>query len=219
VWGSSKVVRRGCGERAFCVTLDGENAIRRGARVPAQSKTETDHIAALRSWVESFADDIETVKAVVDSEATSAGARKLAAGALSYLVTKMDLVPDWNDTLGILDDVMVLRVCLAAAGAEVDEGLPAKSSAAVGRLVNDADRVEQVLGDVYPRFKTYCARLADTSVRGRTPQQVVADEAARKALYDEIAEDLKRLPSASFSDSSEETVAKLRAYLHHKLPQ
>jgi uncharacterized membrane protein YkvA (DUF1232 family) len=187
--------------------------------VPTPPKTETDHIAALRSWVESFADDIETLKAVVDSEATPAGARKLAAGGLGYTVTRMDLVPDWNDTLGVLDDVMVLRTCLAAAGAEVDSGLPAKVSAAVGRLVNDADRIEEILGEVYPRFKAYCARLADTAVRGRTPQQVVSDPEARGVLYEEIAEDLKRLPSASFSDSSEETVAKLRAYLHHKLPQ
>ena len=42
-------------------------------------------------------------------------ARKLGAGALSYLVTRMDFIPDWNEGIGVMDDIFVMRVCAGMA--------------------------------------------------------------------------------------------------------
>jgi uncharacterized membrane protein YkvA (DUF1232 family) len=179
----------------------------------------SEHLKAFKEWVETFPADVETLKTVVQSESVPVPARKLVAAALSYLVTRLDLVPDHNETIGVLDDVFVVRTCLAAAGSSVDDGLSADATVEVGRLVNEADRIEAFLGKpLYARFKAYCQKLADSTVRGRTTAQIVSDAAVRKALYVEIDDDLKKLPPAQFNDSEDELKAKLISFLKPKLP-
>ena len=179
----------------------------------------SDHLKAFKEWVETFPADVEALKVVVEAESVPVPARKLAAAALSYLVTRLDLVPDHNETIGVLDDVFVLRTCVAVAGSSVDDGLSAQASVKIGRLVNDAERIEAFLGKpLHARFRAYCQKLADTTVRGRTTAQIVSDAAIRKALYAEIDDDLKKLPAAQFTDSEDELQAKLTSFLKHKLP-
>jgi uncharacterized membrane protein YkvA (DUF1232 family) len=173
---------------------------------------------AIKQWVSSLREDIETVKAVVDSEKVDPDARKFAASALSYLVTRMDLVPDWNETIGVLDDVMVIRVCMGLASAYgLEEGLESDTLIGASRLANDAERVNAFLGeDLAARFRRYCARLSEEAVRGRTPEGIVEDAAARARLYEEIDADLLRMPAAPFDDP-DALIVTFKSYLHHKL--
>lgn len=173
---------------------------------------------AVKEWVETIREDIEAVKEVVDSADADVKARRYAAAGLNYLVTRMDLVADWHESVGLMDDVFVLRICADLASQHgLGDGLSASATAAVGRLVNESDAVEGVLGaDLTARLRTYCARLGDDAVRGRTPDQIVEDEGARAALYKEIEADLLRMPPAAFADP-EALLAKFKSYLHHKL--
>lgn len=178
-----------------------------------------ENIEIVSEWVETFREDVEALKKVVEDEAVSEDARKYAAAALNYLVSRMDLIPDWTDTIGVVDDVMVLRTCVALANQYGlhDDLHDADALVAVGRLANEADRIEGILGhDLEAKFRKFCARMTDTAVRGRTPETVVTDAEARAKLYEEIEDDLKRMPPATFTDA-DAVKAKLVSYLTAKL--
>lgn len=175
-------------------------------------------VEAIESWVEGLPRDVEVARAVVEAEGAHREARKLAAAALAYLVTRMDLIPDWNETIGVIDDTMVLRVCLDLAAAYLSmDALPDELSMRLGRLCNDTDRIKEMLGaDLYAKLRRHCTRLADTAVRGHSPARIVDDAAARSTLYAEVTADLARVPAASFAQATD-LEPRLRSYLHHKL--
>ncbi|ACY17634.1 hypothetical protein Hoch_5146 [Haliangium ochraceum DSM 14365] len=186
----------------------------------------------IASWVDSLPDDIEIAKAVIESEAADDEARTLAAVSLAYLILRMDLIPDWNEVIGVIDDAMVLRVCLELAARRnllsvLDDDLRPH----VGRLINDVDLIQQFLGPAtFARLRRYCERLIDTPVHGHSPRHCAHDTAAREALYKAVRADLRMprdgevgqvdaQPRHRVDDGVDLDVAerKLRSYLRHKL--
>ena len=175
------------------------------------------HIEVFKGWAETIRQDIDAFKAVLESAQADASSRQLAGAALSYLVSRMDLVPDWNEGIGVLDDVMVLRVC-AQLTQGCDRGtLPTSVEISLERMANDADKITGFLGGaIYDRLRAYCAKLVDHPVRGRTPVHLADDAGARKALYAEIEDELKRTVPIVINDPVDAEV-RLKAYLTHKL--
>ena len=175
------------------------------------------YIDKMRKWIDTFADDVEVVKKIVESEKAAPEARQLAAGALNYLVTRMDLIPDWEETCGVIDDAMILRVATMLAAEKELGNLDGATTQKVGRLCNEAEVVHEFLGDeLYPRLKKFTQDLIGKEVRGRKAATVVDDLKQRKALYAEIEDDLKRLPPAPMNDPDgvERTIL---GYLKQKL--
>lgn len=177
-----------------------------------------DGIEALKEWVETMREDIEALKALLASEGADEDAREYAAAGLNYLVTRMDLVPDHQEAVGIIDDVMVIRVVADLASQYgLGSDLGAGEVAALGRLVNEVDAIEPILGaELYAKLRTYCSRLKETAVRDRTPEQIAGSAELREQLFGEIEDDLLRLPPAPFDDP-DLLVARLKSHLHHKL--
>ena len=175
------------------------------------------HIDVFKGWAETIRQDTDALKALLESSKADPGARRLAAAALSYLVSRMDLIPDWNEGIGVLDDVMVLRVCAQLSSSSERGDLPASAEISLERMANEADKIAEFLGGpLYDRLRSYCARLVDQSVRGRTPGVVVDDAAARKALYGEVDDEIKRTVPIVVADPVDAEV-RLKAYLTHKL--
>jgi uncharacterized membrane protein YkvA (DUF1232 family) len=175
------------------------------------------HIDVFRGWADTIRQDIDAFKAVLESPGADASSKRLAAAALSYQVSRMDLVPDWNEGIGVLDDVMVLRVC-AQLTQGFDRGtLPTPAEISLDRMANEADRITAFLGGaLHDKLRAYCAKLVDQPVRGRSPAQLADDAAARKALYSEIDDELRRTVPIVLSDPADAEV-RLKAYLTHKL--
>ncbi len=175
------------------------------------------HIEIFKSWADSYREDVSAMRALIESDAAHPEARKLAAAALSYLVTRMDLVPDWAEGIGSLDDVMVMRVCVGLAAANPLGDLEGDAEITLSRMANDADRVADFLGgELYDRLKAYCAKLTETAVRGRLPASIVSDADVRQGLYGDVEEELKRQGVVVIADPADAEL-KLRAYLKHKL--
>ena len=174
------------------------------------------HIDVFKGWADTIRQDIEAYKALLESSAAEHDARKLAAGTLSYLVSKMDLIPDWNEGIGVIDDVMVLRVCAQLSQGH-DHHVATSAEVVLDRMANEADAIGKFLGGpLYDKLKSYCAKLVDTSVRGRTPQQLVDDDAKRKALYTEVEDEIKKTVPIVINDPVDAEL-RLKAYLTHKL--
>lgn len=174
-------------------------------------------IDVFKGWAETIRQDIDAFKALLESGKADADSRKLAGAALLYLVSRMDLIPDWNEGIGVIDDVMVLRVCAQLTGTHKRGELPTSADIAIERMSNEADKISAFLGGpLYDKLKAYCAKLADQAVRGRSPSQLVDDAELRTALYKELDEELKKTVPIVVNDPTDAEL-RLKAYLTHKL--
>jgi uncharacterized membrane protein YkvA (DUF1232 family) len=62
------------------------------------------HIETMKRWMDSFASDVAAVQGLVDNEKIPREARLAGAAALNYMVTRLDLIPDWEESCGLIDD-------------------------------------------------------------------------------------------------------------------
>jgi uncharacterized membrane protein YkvA (DUF1232 family) len=188
-----------------------------GSTVDRQGGHVVAHIDVFKGWAETIRHDIDALKALLESTAADASSRQLAAAALSYLVSRMDLIPDWNEGIGVLDDVMVLRVCAQLTQDHERGPLPTAAEISLDRMANEADKITDFLGSaIYDKLRAYCARLVDQPVRGRKPRDLADDAVARKALYVEIDDEIKRSVPIVVNDPADAEL-RLKAYLTHKL--
>jgi uncharacterized membrane protein YkvA (DUF1232 family) len=175
------------------------------------------HIDTFKSWAETIRQDTDAFKALLESTKADEKARRLAGSALQYLVSKMDLIPDWNPGIGVIDDVMVMRVC-AVLLQDHDRGtLPTAADASIERMANEADSIGAFLGSaLYDKLKLYCKKLGDAPVRGVTLASLIGEESSRKALYTALDEELeKNVPIVVNNPVDAEL--RLKGYLTHKL--
>lgn len=175
------------------------------------------HIDVFKSWAETIRQDTEAFKSLLESAKADDHSKKVAASALLYLVSRMDLIPDWNEGIGVIDDVMILRVAAQMTQHHERGPLPTGAEVALDRMANEADKIQAFLGaTLYDNLKAYCTKLADQKVRGRGPAELLADAALRKALYVEIDEELKKSIPIVVNDPTDAEL-RLKAYLTHKL--
>ena len=128
------------------------------------------HIDVFKGWAESIRSDIDAFKALLESPTSDRDSKKLAGAALLYMVSRMDLIPDWNEGIGVIDDVMVLRVCAQLSQATSRGTLPKAADQALDRMANEADKITAFLGGgIYDKLKSYVSKLGEQAVRGRTP--------------------------------------------------
>lgn len=175
------------------------------------------HIDVFKGWAESIRSDIEAFKALLESPTSDRDSKKLAGAALLYMVSRMDLIPDWNEGIGVIDDVMVLRVCAQLSQGNARGTLPKAADQALDRMANEADKITAFLGgSIYDKLKSYCSGLAEQAVRGRTPSQLADDPEARKGLYIELDDEVKATVPVVVNDAVDAEL-RLKAYLTHKL--
>jgi uncharacterized membrane protein YkvA (DUF1232 family) len=175
------------------------------------------HIDVFKGWADSIRQDIDAFKALLESGKADKDSRKLAGGALLYLVSRMDLIPDWNEGIGVIDDVMILRVCAQLTQGHDRGPLPTQAEISLERMANEADKILQYLGSsLYDKLKAYCAKLTDEKVKGRTPTTLMEDATARKALWTELDDELKKSVPIVINDPTDAEL-RLKAYLTHKL--
>jgi hypothetical protein len=84
-------------------------------------------------------------------------------------------------------------------------------------MSNEADKISAFLGGgTYDKLKSYCSKLADSAVRGRTPQQLIEDPALRKPFYVELEDELKKTVPIVINDPVDAEL-RLKSYLTQKL--
>jgi uncharacterized membrane protein YkvA (DUF1232 family) len=185
--------------------------------MPAMAAEVGAHMDRMKAWIDSFASDIFAVQALLADDKAADEARLRAASALNYLVTRLDLIPDWEETCGILDDAMIVRLAMSQAADKDLGGLSGDALHTVARLANEVELVREFLGDdLYPRLKKYAEELVHAVVRNRSPRALVDDAKARRLLFDEIKDELKRLPPAPMSDP-DRVARTIKNYLTQKL--
>jgi uncharacterized membrane protein YkvA (DUF1232 family) len=164
-----------------------------GRRTVAGQEGNLAHIHIFKGWAESIRQDIDAYKALLESTKADDHSKRLAGAALLYMVSRMDLIPDWNEGIGVIDDVMVLRVCAQLTQGHDRGELPTAAEVSFGRMSNEAESIKAFLGGgLFDKLKSHCAKLGDQAVRGRTPTQLAEDATLREALYVELGTSSRR---------------------------
>lgn len=175
------------------------------------------HIEVFKGWAETVRADSEAFKTLLESAKADDHSKKVAASALNYMVSRMDLIPDWNEGIGVIDDVMILRVSAQLTQNDERGELSSTAIAALERMAGEADKILQFLGaPLYDKLKAYCTKLVEQKVKGRTATDLVTNADARKALYSELEDELKKNAPIVINDPADAEL-RLKAYLTHKL--
>ncbi len=175
------------------------------------SNVDSTCLDAFPEWLRSLGEDALALSAIVADASQPEELRRPLAGALNYLFKSLDLIPDGIEDLGYLDDAFVFRVAAAnAAGA-------GEIPAALAKLVEGAGLVKEFLGADYERLERFVLGLGKSASRGRTVDDVVADESVCAALASDVKGWSGSYVVPTFGRDVKNLV-KLRSFLGTKLP-
>jgi uncharacterized membrane protein YkvA (DUF1232 family) len=169
-------------------------------------------------WTARLPEDVELTWAVLNDERVGHAGRRILAGALSYFLTQLDLIPD-HERAGAVDDAFVLRVAHGLAAEHTDK-IGGEISQRIGRLTNEEDVLHEFLDDEhFGRLRQYVIDLQEKPVRGRSVEQILSDPRSRTDMKREIDQTLKRLRPLICDDekTAEQIEIAVRSYLQMKL--
>ncbi|MEO7326985.1 MAG: YkvA family protein, partial [Minicystis sp.] len=135
-------------------------------------------------WLRTLATDASELAQVLARTSAPEGTRRYVTGGLNYLFKSLDLIPDGIEDLGFLDDAFVLRVAASIALAEVPAA--GEDAPVLGRLADEAKLIAELLGKDYARLEAYVRTLTKGAARGRSVDEILADEQIRSAFLHEV---------------------------------
>src|SRR5262245_12832818 len=125
-----------------------------------------------------LADDVQFTWTMMEDERIRNPGRRQLAGALSYILTQLDLIPD-HEKAGAVDDAMVVRVAWGLCAEHADK-VGTGDAQQIARLTRDEEEISQFLGEaLFGKLRRYVIDLAEKTVRGRTADQLLIDAKAR----------------------------------------
>jgi uncharacterized membrane protein YkvA (DUF1232 family) len=169
-------------------------------------------------WTETLSSDVWSVWSLMTNDKIAQQGRRLLAGALGYILTHLDLIPD-HERAGAIDDGFVLRLACALASEHAAEA-SVGDSAKLGRLANDEDEIKAAFDEaVFAKLRRYVVGLADKEVRGRSTERILSDEKARNDFKRELEAALKRIKPVVIADDkdAEQLLLTVKSYLSIKL--
>lgn len=164
------------------------------------------------NWLRSLGEDAGALGALVSAGGPNEDVRRYVISGLNYIFKSLDLIPDGIDDLGFCDDAFVIRVA-AALACEADASA---KTGILARLADEANDVQQFLGDDHARLVAYVKGLRKGAARGRTVDDIMSDDAARSAFVHEVDAWAKEYQVPSFTRDVK-TLVKLKAFLSAKL--
>ncbi len=169
-------------------------------------------------WTTTLPDDVEGTWKLLADEKIDAPGRRILGGALSYVLTQLDLIPD-HEKAGAVDDAFVLRVAYGLAADYMGKASTDVASR-LARMTRDEEELETFLGDkTFAKLRQYVVELQDKTVRGRTAEQLLTDARARENMKRELDQQMKKIkPLLIDTDAlAEEIEVSIKSYLGMKL--
>jgi uncharacterized membrane protein YkvA (DUF1232 family) len=168
----------------------------------SESKTgKQNFFEMLSGWLQSLPTDIKILIEMVGDEALDLKARCVAAGAVAYIISPIDLIPESLPILGHIDDVFILRIAVAT----VDQIDPQRGKyyrekyLQFKTLYEQIDTLKEALGALYGFLKALVDGLVRWRFRGQPAEEVVNSEKAREDMFDaamKVAADVNVNPEA-----------------------
>jgi uncharacterized membrane protein YkvA (DUF1232 family) len=182
--------------------------------------TATPRAARLfEDWTSQLAADLNATFVLAGDARIAPQGRRFLAGALSYSLQQLDIIPD-HEAAGSVDDAIVLRIAYGLA-AEHASGAAMDDAARFARMTNEEDRVRDFLGDaLYAKLRRLVMDLTEKPIRGRTSEQVIVASPQRDELKRELDSHSKRIKKADAGpdDKSQEALeVSVRSWFNMKL--
>jgi len=163
---------------------------------------EARYAPELLRWIEAFPREMEVVREAILDKHPPPVAKRLMVGVLTYRVRAMDLIPDYMNPVGLVDDCVILRIAAELFLKYNIDGLPTSTLQKIARLANDSETVKQYMGDaLFEALERYVAALPDQPFRDLTPDQILADERVRGRLFIEVTDSLKSWKTPEVTDA------------------
>ena len=153
--------------------------------------------AALRfeEWTGQLGADLDRTFTLSGDDRIATSGRRFLAGALSYSLTQLDIIPD-HEKAGSIDDAIVLRVAYGLA-AEHAAKAAVEDASLIARMTNDEDEIRAFFGDtLFSKLRRMVVELADKPVRGRATEHVIVAGKARDDMKRELDTSAKRIKRA-----------------------
>ncbi|MCC7536104.1 MAG: hypothetical protein IT379_07820 [Deltaproteobacteria bacterium] len=148
--------------------------------------------------VASYGRDLKDSFFVVDDGELDEDMRVLGAGAIFYGLAAGDLLPDTLGPLGIIDDVLVLRIALeriCAHNPERAKVYAKERPELFGSMAADLATARSFLGELFELFDERVDTCRAIEFKGKTPANCVSDPEDSRWLYDEVMEAQLHMPS------------------------
>ena len=169
-------------------------------------------------WTTTLPDDVDTTFKLTGDDKIDLQGRKILAGALSYVLTQLDLIPD-HEKAGAVDDAFVLRVAYGLA-ADYTGKAGTDVATKVARMTRDEDELEEFLGEkTFGKLRQYVLDLQEKPVRGRTVDQVLTDARARGDMKRELEQQMRKVKPLLIDNEAlaQEIEVSIQSYLKMKL--
>jgi uncharacterized membrane protein YkvA (DUF1232 family) len=166
-------------------------------------------------WLKNLGSDATDLAEAVGDDQAPVAVRRYAAAGLNYLFKSLDLIPDGIEDLGYLDDAFVIRVAAKLAVGESEDA--AEKAPKVVRLAKDTRLIQDLLGDDFSRLEEYVKRLRGGAARGRTVDEILADDSVQQDFLNEVRGWATSYECPNFA-RDEKTLVKLKSFLSAKLP-
>jgi uncharacterized membrane protein YkvA (DUF1232 family) len=173
---------------------------------------ETELLQAMDEWVKNLAIDAKVMRATMDSAGVSREAKKYIIGGLSYLLRKVDIIPDYMGGIGVLDDASVMRIACMLA---LKEGAPSASDE-FKKLGQEAELVKVALEGFYDKFEGYVINLPIEKIRNRNADTIL-DEPGSLDQFDRELEDETRGYRAKPLAQNTRTLRELKSFIKSKV--
>jgi uncharacterized membrane protein YkvA (DUF1232 family) len=180
--------------------------------------TQGQYARRFADWTHELPNDVPATFDLMSNEQVAPPGRRFLAGALSYILTQLDLIPD-HEKAGAIDDAFVIRLAYGLA-AEHASKVGTRESAVIAKMTNEEDEIRQFVGDMlFAKLRRYVVELADKTVRGRTTDQLLTDPKARADMKRELEQAMKKLKPAIAVDDAEAVAIEtsVKSYLKMKL--
>jgi uncharacterized membrane protein YkvA (DUF1232 family) len=161
------------------------------------SLTADDKLFILQRFVNKFAEDLTTVRAIVADPSTPEAAQRVLIGALNYALDKLDIFPDHHKGIGLADDAIVLRLAARLAWAA------GATSPALEPLALDANNVTALFEDLAAPLEKLVSTLPDREVRGRTAAKIIGHKDTRVGFDADIAREVKKITPQSIGTGAD----------------
>jgi uncharacterized membrane protein YkvA (DUF1232 family) len=173
---------------------------------------ELELLQKLEAWVANLGEDTKILRTALDSEGISRDAKKYLLGGLSYMLRKVDIIPDYLGGIGVLDDAAVMRISAKLA---VEAGMP-NAGEGVKRLVAEDEMTRLLFDNLYDGFVSYVKRLPEERIRNRNSDHIL-DEAGCLDQFDRELEDEIRGYSAKPLGQNDRTIREFRSFIKSKV--
>lgn len=173
-------------------------------------------VDVFNGWINSLAEDARSLRAAMEAAETPRAAKRFIVGGLSYLLRKIDIVPDYLTGVGVVDDAAVLRV---AAGLAVGAGLGDLDVEVAGKieaLGSSTKPLETYLGDLYGKFKAFVEKMPDETVRARNADKVLDDKDAYQQFLRELNDEIESYAPKGITDP-DRALRELKSFFKAKL--